>query len=76
MRPFSILGLVLILLGVVELSVRSITYFSTQNVTGPLGFFSWDVSEPHTLFFSPFAGIVAIIVGVALVFMVPRRAAG
>jgi hypothetical protein len=50
-----------------------VTYFSTERVVGPLGFFAWDVSRPHTIFISPLAGIVAIAVGVALVFMARRR---
>lgn len=73
MRPFSISGLILIILGVLALSVHSVTYFSTEHVVGPFGFFSWDVSRPHTIFISPIAGIVAIAVGVALVFMARRR---
>ena len=38
MRPFSIVGLILIVLGVLAFAVRSVTYFTTEHVTGPLGF--------------------------------------
>ena len=35
MRPYSIAGLVLIVLGIVAISIRSLTYFSTEQVVGP-----------------------------------------
>jgi hypothetical protein len=69
MRPFSIVGLILIVLGVLALAVRSVTYFTTDHVTGPLGFFAWEVERPHTIFINPLAGIVAVAVGIALVLM-------
>jgi hypothetical protein len=73
MRPFSIGGLILIILGVVALSIRSVTYFTTDQVVGPLGFFAWDVSRPHTIFINPVAGIVAIVIGIALILMARRQ---
>jgi hypothetical protein len=73
MRPFSIVGLILIVLGVLALAVRSVTYFTTDHVTGPLGFFAWEVERPHTIFINPLAGIVAVAVGIALVLMARRR---
>jgi uncharacterized membrane protein HdeD (DUF308 family) len=73
MRPYSVTGLILIVLGVLALSVRSITYFATEHEVGPLGFFEWDVSRPHTLFINPIAGIVAVAVGIALVMVTRRR---
>jgi hypothetical protein len=73
MRAYTITGLILIVLGVVALFVRSVTYFSTERVVGPLGFFAWDVSRPHTIFISPIAGIVALAVGIALVLLARRR---
>ena len=69
MRPYSIVGLILIVLGALALVVRSFTYFTTEHVTGPLGFFAWEVDRPHTIFISPLAGIVALVVGLVLVFM-------
>jgi hypothetical protein len=72
MRSYSVGGLILIILGVLALSVHSITYFSTDHVVGPWGFFAWDVSRPHTIFINPIAGIVAIAVGIALVVMARR----
>jgi hypothetical protein len=72
MRPYSIVGLVLIVLGVVALLVRSVTYFTTEHVSGPLGFFAWEVERPHTIFISPLAGIIALAVGLILVFMMRK----
>ena len=75
MRPFSIVGLILIVLGVLALAVRSVTYFTTDHVTGPLGFFAWEVERPHTIFINPLAGIVAVAVGIALVLMARSKGA-
>jgi ABC-type Fe3+ transport system permease subunit len=75
MRPYSIVGLILVVLGVLALIVRSVTYFTTEHVAGPLGFFTWEIDKPHTIFISPIAGIVALVVGLVLVFMARRREA-
>ena len=75
MRPYAIGGLVPIILGLLALLVRSVTYFSTDQVVGPLGFFAWDVSRPHTIFINPIAGIVALAVGFVLVLMARRPTA-
>lgn len=71
MRPY--LALVLIVIGVLVLSVRSITVFTTEAQVGPLGFFAWDVSHPHTIFMNPLAGIIALAIG-AVMLLAPRRA--
>ena len=71
MRPYF--GLALIIVGVLVLSIRSITFFTTDTHVGPLGFFAWDVTHPHTIFINPLAGILALVVGVVLL-MAPRRA--
>ena len=73
MRSVSIVGLILIVLGILALSVHSVTFFTTEHETGPLGFFTWEVSKPHTLFVSPVAGIVAVVVGIALAIMAGRK---
>jgi len=75
MQPYTVAGLILIALGVLALMVRSITYFTTEQVTGPLGFFAWDVSRPHTIIISPIAGLAALVVGIALLSMSRRSAA-
>lgn len=72
MRPYSLVGLVLIVLGVLAFSVHSITYFSHDQAVGPLGFFAWDVQRPHTLFINPIAGVLALVVGIVLI-VIARR---
>jgi hypothetical protein len=72
MRPF---GIVLIALGVLAMMIHSVTYFTTETVAGPLGFFAWDVSRPHTIFINPIAGLAAIAVGVVLAMMPGRQTA-
>lgn len=75
MRPYSVGGIVLIVLGVLALSVRSFTYFTNEQVVGPLGYFAWDVSRPHTIFINPIAGVLAVAIGVALLMMGRRSSA-
>jgi hypothetical protein len=72
MRMQSVFGLLLIVLGVLALMVRTVTFFTTDRVVGPLGFFLWDVERPHTLFINPLAGIIAIVIGFALFSMSNR----
>ena len=75
MRPYAAVGLILVVLGILALSVHSVTYFTTEQVAGPLGFFAWDVSRPHTIFINPLAGIVAAVIGVMLMMMPHRQSA-
>ena len=75
MKSFPVVGLILIVLGILALSVHSITYFTTEREVGPLGFFAWDVARPHTIFINPIAGIVAVVIGILLISMIPRQAA-
>lgn len=66
MRSQSIIGVTLIVVGVLLLAVRSFTYYSEDVVSGPLGFFAWNVERPHTIFISPIAGLVAVATGIGL----------
>ena len=77
MRPaYSVAGMLLIFLGVLGLFIHSVTYFTHEQVAGPLGFFAWDVSRPHTIFFNPLVGVVAIAIGLVLTLLpLHRRAA-
>lgn len=68
MRPLSAIGMILIVLGVLALSVHSVTYFTHDHEVGPFGFFTWEASRPHTIFVNPIAGAIALVVGLALVF--------
>ncbi len=72
MRPSSMGGIILIILGVLAIAIRSITWFTTEHQVGPLGFFVWDVSQPHTIFINPIAGLIALAVGIWLLMMSRR----
>jgi uncharacterized membrane protein HdeD (DUF308 family) len=73
MRLFATGGLVLVVLGVLMLAIHSFTYFTTDHVVGPMGYFQADVSKPHTIFINPIAGIVALLMGIALMVMARRQ---
>jgi hypothetical protein len=72
MRPIA---LVLVILGLLAFSIHSVTYFTHEQVGGPLGFFAWDVARPQTIFFNPLAGILAIVIGIVLFTLPARRPA-
>ena len=72
MRPLAAIGLILIVLGILAFSIHSVTYFTHEQVAGPLGFFAWDVAHPQTIFFNPLAGMAAVAIGIVLL-MMPRR---
>jgi hypothetical protein len=74
-RPYSVGGIVMILLGVLSLSIRNFTFFAQEQVVGPMGIFAWDVSRPHTIFINPIAGILAVAIGIGLLIMSRRGTA-
>ena len=61
MRPIGLIGVILVVLGVIALAVPSITFFTTELNVADVGFFAIDVSKPHTIFFNPIVGGVALI---------------
>ncbi len=65
MRPIGIIGLLLVVLGVIALAVPSFTFFTTERVAD-VGFFAIDVSKPHTIFFNPIVGGIALLAGIVL----------
>jgi uncharacterized membrane protein HdeD (DUF308 family) len=66
MRPLIVVGLILIVLGIVALAVPSFTFFTRERVADA-GFFTIDVSRPHTVILNPIVGAIALAVGVVLV---------
>jgi len=68
MRPFVLVGLIVAVLGIVALAIPSFTFFTTDRVAD-IGFFTIDVSKPHTIVFNPIVGGIAIAAGVVLVLM-------
>ncbi|MGL4549720.1 MAG: DUF3185 domain-containing protein [Gemmataceae bacterium] len=68
MRSLFVIGLVLLAFGVLALAVPSITFFTRERVAD-VGFFTIDVSRPHTIVLNPVVGGVALAAGVVLVLM-------
>jgi uncharacterized membrane protein len=68
MKMIVVIGLFLIVLGIVALAIPSFTFFTTERVAD-VGFFTIDVSRPHTIVLNPIAGIIALVVGFVLVLL-------
>ena len=71
MRMFFVIGLILVVLGIVALAVPSFTYFTTERVADT-GFFTIDISRPHTIIINPIVGGIALAAGIVL-FLVGLR---
>jgi uncharacterized membrane protein HdeD (DUF308 family) len=65
MKPMAIAGVVLIVLGLVALAYGGITYTSRETVID-LGPLHATADTEKTLPFPPFAGVLGVIGGVAL----------
>jgi len=66
MQPLVIVGVLLLVLGVVALAVPSFTFFTKERVADA-GFFTIDVSRPHTIVFNPIVGTFALAAGIVLI---------
>jgi hypothetical protein len=66
MRALIVVGLILVVLGVVALAVPSFTFFTKDRVADA-GFFTIDISRPHTIVLNPVVGGLALAVGIVLV---------
>lgn len=66
MRLYLGIGLLLVVLGVVALAVPSFTFFTKERVADA-GFFTIDLSRPHTVVLNPIVGGVALVAGLVLV---------
>lgn len=71
MKLASIIGILLIVLGVVALSYQGFTFWTTERAA-EVGPFAIDVQKPHTIVFHPILGVVSLIVG-AMMLMADRR---
>ena len=74
MKPISIAGMVLIVLGLVALAYQGITYTSRETVID-IGPIHATADRQKTLPLSPVFGIVAVAGGVALLMAGVRRQA-
>jgi hypothetical protein len=66
MRPLVLIGLILVVLGIVALAIPSFTFFTTERVADA-GFFTIDISRPHTIVINPIVGGIALAAGIVLV---------
>ena len=66
MRPLMLIGLCVLIVGIIALAVPSITYFTTERVAD-VGFFTIDMSRPHTIIINPIAGVIALLIGLVLI---------
>ena len=65
MKLLTVIGVLLIALGVFALVFQGITFFTTERVVDA-GPFKMDVQRPHTIIFNPIVGVVALAGGVIL----------
>jgi len=66
-----ILAIVLVAVGVIALLVPSVTFFTRERVADA-GFFSIELSKPHTIILNSMVGGIALIAGI-LIFVLTRR---
>ena len=75
MNTMTIIGIILIVLGVVGLIYGGITYTSNRNVVD-MGSMHIQVDQKKQIPLSPIAGAAAVAVGVVLLLVGRRRGAG
>lgn len=72
MKTMSVIGIILIALGLVGLIYGGITYTSSKNVID-MGSLHVRVDDKDTIPFPPIAGAVAVVTGVILIVVGQRR---
>jgi len=75
MNTMTIIGIILIVLGVVGLIYGGITYTSNRNVVD-MGSMHIQVDQKKQIPLSPIAGAAAVAIGVVLIFFGRRRQSG
>ena len=72
MRPLSVIGIILIVLGAIALAYQGITYTSKEKVVD-LGPLKVETKREKTIPLPPVLGGVAVVVGVVLLIASSRR---
>ena len=75
MKTMTVIGIILIVLGVAGLIYGGITYTSSKNVV-EVGSMRVSVDEERQIPLSPIAGAVAVAAGVVLIVVGRRQARG
>jgi hypothetical protein len=73
MKPLGIVGLLLIIGGVAALAIGRFSYTTEEKVL-ELGPLVATADQEHTVHIPDIAGIIAVVAGLALVFVARRRA--
>lgn len=73
MKPFAMVGIVLIVLGLAGLAIGHIS-FTTEKKVLDVGPVTASVNEEHHIAVPDIAGVVAVIAGVVLLVVGMRRA--
>lgn len=66
MRALMIVGILLVLFGIFALGFQTVTFFTHERVVDA-GPFHVDVARPHTIFFHPIVGILAVVSGLVMI---------
>ena len=72
MKPLTVIGVILIVVGIVALAYQGITYTTREKVVA-LGPLKVEAKREKTIPLPPIAGAAALVVGVILVVVGNRR---
>ena len=72
MKPVTLVGVVLIILGIVALAYQGITYTTRENIID-LGPFKASVDKERSIPLPPIIGVLALAGGVVLVIVGARK---
>jgi uncharacterized membrane protein YidH (DUF202 family) len=72
MKPLTVIGVILIVVGIVALAYQGISYTTSEKVVD-LGPLKVEAKREKTIPLSPVAGVAALVVGVVLVVVSGRR---
>ena len=72
MKPLTVIGVILIVIGIVALAYQGITYTTSEKVVD-LGPLKVEAKQEKTIPLPPVAGAAALVVGVILVVVGSRR---
>jgi uncharacterized membrane protein HdeD (DUF308 family) len=72
MKPVTVIGVILIVVGIVALAYQGITYTSRERVVD-LGPLKVEAKRERTIPLPPLVGVTALVVGVVLVVVSARK---
>jgi hypothetical protein len=72
MKPLTVVGVILIVIGIVALAYRGITYTTREKVVD-LGSLKVEAQREKTVPVPPIAGAAALVAGIVLVVVSVRR---